>query len=247
MSLFFFSSFFLALACMRWLRVSFLCLKLDEKYETVACGKTPDQLEMTELAKQCAMTFKPRSLVLWEWPSHWAGWREQSCWKERLDVLSKHCSTIISETCLPRPLWWLMCSSKTNEPPRPSSEDSESTWPLNWPAAEGRVWPSTCRWWQNNNKKQKHLHQKLWSSWWYRLQTLAGWSLWTSWTFQEKSIADWLWLLCVKQNRIVPRVLIGQTAKQFSCGSWFINVAQSTGGWLSHDKQCNNDCPTHVV
>ncbi|KAK7098513.1 transcriptional activator Myb-like isoform X2 [Littorina saxatilis] len=39
-------------------------LRLDEKYETVACGKTPDQIEMTELAKQCAMTFKPRSLVL---------------------------------------------------------------------------------------------------------------------------------------------------------------------------------------
>nr|KAG5693280.1 hypothetical protein BaRGS_011601 [Batillaria attramentaria] len=39
-------------------------VKLDEKYETVACGKTQDQIEMTELAKQCAMTFKPRSLIL---------------------------------------------------------------------------------------------------------------------------------------------------------------------------------------
>ncbi|XP_076471354.1 transcriptional activator Myb-like isoform X2 [Babylonia areolata] len=39
-------------------------LQLDNKYETVACGKTPDQIEMTELAKRCAMTFKPRSLVL---------------------------------------------------------------------------------------------------------------------------------------------------------------------------------------
>jgi hypothetical protein len=29
----------------------------------VACGKTPDQLEMTELAK----TFTPRSLLLWWW------------------------------------------------------------------------------------------------------------------------------------------------------------------------------------
>ena len=157
MSLFlFFSSFFLALACLRWLRVFFFCLKLDEKYETVACGKTPDQLEMTELAKQCAMTFKPRSLVLWEWssPSHWAGWREQSWWKESLDVLLNNCTTIISETCLPL---WLMCSFKTSEPPRPSSEDSESTWPLNWPAAEGGVWPvdgdktttkqeNTCTW-----------------------------------------------------------------------------------------------------
>ncbi|XP_025085678.1 myb-related protein A-like isoform X2 [Pomacea canaliculata] len=39
-------------------------VKLDENFETVACGKTPVQLEMTELAKQCSMTFKPRSLVL---------------------------------------------------------------------------------------------------------------------------------------------------------------------------------------
>ncbi|KAL8609077.1 hypothetical protein ACOMHN_033670 [Nucella lapillus] len=38
--------------------------KLDNKYETVACGKTPDQIEMTELAKRCTMSFKPRSLVL---------------------------------------------------------------------------------------------------------------------------------------------------------------------------------------
>jgi hypothetical protein len=34
--------------------------QLDNKYEAVACGKTPDQLEMTELAK----TFTPRSLLL---------------------------------------------------------------------------------------------------------------------------------------------------------------------------------------
>ena len=66
-------SFFLSFFCLfsphhpvldEYIKISFIILKLDEKYETVACGKTPDQLEMTELAKQCAMTFKPRSLVL---------------------------------------------------------------------------------------------------------------------------------------------------------------------------------------
>lgn len=82
---------------------------------------------------------------------------ENSWWKESLAVLSKHCTMIISETSLPQPLWWLVCSFKTSEPLRPSSEDSESTWTLNWPAAEGGVWPSTRRWWRNN-KKQTRKH-----------------------------------------------------------------------------------------